>query len=1054
MLAALLAAAFLSQSLLPSGLIDELCSTEFMPHGHCYMWLPEILWLHVGSDALVAMSYFTIPICLVVLVRKKKGLKFRGAFWLFSLFILFCGLTHLLEIYSVWHGAYRLTGLVKLATGLASLTTAVYLVRMVPTLSKLPLRQEFQAVETRLSEQEVLFEAILSGGMEAFVTVEPIQIEEAVGYDFLLGDFNEIAAREMRSNGLEARGQSIGAVFSFADAVGLAEMLAGSLETGAAHHSEIAFDDENGAPRWISFKIVPAGSRLAVFFMDTTKDRLSEKQIQQDLEDRVSTILNQRDANEARAQAAMSAATHGILVVDGKGLIVQCNTQLLQFFGYEEVELIGRSVESLVPQSARSRHVGHMDHYQAHPSRRPMGETMQSLSGLRKDGTTFPVEIGLNPFETPEGKFVCASVLDISERLQAQADLEASELRLQQATNGGNVGIWHWSDVTRDEQFWSSKMYELIGYEPHEIESTFESFKNLLHPDDLKATLLAVKNSFGDGSVFERDYRLLTKNNGYRWFYAAGTLSRDKRTGKTLLVGSIQDIQRRKDHEAEIKEVNEILESKNKEMEEMTYAVSHDLKAPLISIQGLANLLLVGGYSLSDETRGILERVDKSAKHMQLMINDMLKMSRVGSSKEEFENVDTGQLAAEVREIFEGEIKSRQCEVRLAAELPSVWASKSLLRQALQNLVANALKYGCSNEDPSIEVYSRSGRDTLDIVVQDNGRGIPENSHSSVFKLFHRLDSNAEGSGIGLAIVSKIMANLDGTAFVEKHDGTGARFVLRFKSAKKPASGVAQPNSGDRADESRGSTLVPEKDMATLPTQLTEIDLNAHFKKFVYATAHDFNAPLVTIKGHLDFLKQYGSESLSPDCQELLSQSSRAASRMSQYLEALVKYAEVLLSKDRIGIAMVEVGDLLDEIVAAREGTGTIDKVSVHFSGMPRIGCLNEGLLRTLFECLLDNAVKFTVGVEAPEVRIEVRETDTHWAFSMQDNGPGMAESETLSAFAPFGRLGVQDVDRAGFGLATCKMIVEMHSGQIWIDPDYKKGVKIHFTMSKVASER
>ncbi len=113
-------------------LLSRFLDTSFMPHGHCYQWRPEILWLHALSDGAIALAYFTIPFFLIYIVRKRRDIAFPWVFVMFGAFILLCGTTHVLEIYSIWHGAYVMTGTVKAVTGIVSLGTAVSLVPLVP----------------------------------------------------------------------------------------------------------------------------------------------------------------------------------------------------------------------------------------------------------------------------------------------------------------------------------------------------------------------------------------------------------------------------------------------------------------------------------------------------------------------------------------------------------------------------------------------------------------------------------------------------------------------------------------------------------------------------------------------------------------------------------------------------------------------------------------------------------------------------------------------------------------------------------------------------------
>lgn len=118
--------------------LESIFKTDYMPHGHCYWWKPDILWLNVVSDSLIAMAYFSIPLVLYYFTKKRPELEFRGLFILFSLFILLCGITHVVSIFVIWNGAYGIHGLFKLATGIVSCITAYQLFKIVPHALELP----------------------------------------------------------------------------------------------------------------------------------------------------------------------------------------------------------------------------------------------------------------------------------------------------------------------------------------------------------------------------------------------------------------------------------------------------------------------------------------------------------------------------------------------------------------------------------------------------------------------------------------------------------------------------------------------------------------------------------------------------------------------------------------------------------------------------------------------------------------------------------------------------------------------------------------------------
>lgn len=144
---------------------ERLFDSDFMPHGHCYAWTPSILWLHVISDLVIAAAYYSIPIALYVVVRRRKDISFSWIITLFALFILACGTTHLFEVWNVWNGTYRLAGIVKAVTAVLSISTAYFLWRFMPILLNLPSIEQVQkfseglereVLERKLAEERVL----------------------------------------------------------------------------------------------------------------------------------------------------------------------------------------------------------------------------------------------------------------------------------------------------------------------------------------------------------------------------------------------------------------------------------------------------------------------------------------------------------------------------------------------------------------------------------------------------------------------------------------------------------------------------------------------------------------------------------------------------------------------------------------------------------------------------------------------------------------------------------------------------------------------------------
>jgi signal transduction histidine kinase len=151
---------------------QKLFDSDFMPHGHCYLMRPEIIWLHVISDALITVAYFSIPITLLYFIRKRRDVPFHWIFVMFGIFIFACGTTHLMEIWSVWHGTYRLSGVVKVVTAIASIGTAIMLVKLIPQALTLPTPEALQHSREQLRA--------LTGRLQSLRENERIQLSREI----------------------------------------------------------------------------------------------------------------------------------------------------------------------------------------------------------------------------------------------------------------------------------------------------------------------------------------------------------------------------------------------------------------------------------------------------------------------------------------------------------------------------------------------------------------------------------------------------------------------------------------------------------------------------------------------------------------------------------------------------------------------------------------------------------------------------------------------------------------------------------------------------------
>lgn len=369
---------------------------------------------------------------------------------------------------------------------------------------------------------------------------------------------------------------------------------------------------------------------------------------------------------------------------------------------------------------------------------------------------------------------------------KVETALRLSEERLQLAVEGAGVGIWDWPDVSTDQIWWADKTYELLGYTPGEIQPTISHFAEMLHPDDSARVIDSLRVLKPQSFARQSEYRLRTKSGEYRWFLSSSvaTLAPDESTAR--VIGAIQDVHERRATDELLRRANEGLRNKSEEMEQILYIVSHDLKSPLVTIHGFAHLLresALEGFRDEDPLPSI-DRIAKAAKHMGALIEDILQFSRIGRAPEETEDVDLAAVIDEQRLALADETRLANCDWEVRAPLPVLRANRTRLVQVMQNLIGNALKYGCDKERNRIVIgFEPAGPGRCQIYVQDFGPGIHPSNHGRVFALFQRLEKRKPGNGLGLAIVKRVMELYQGEARVESALGQGARFILEFPEA-------------------------------------------------------------------------------------------------------------------------------------------------------------------------------------------------------------------------------------------------------------------------------
>ncbi|WP_051313301.1 PAS domain-containing sensor histidine kinase [Sporocytophaga myxococcoides] len=369
-------------------------------------------------------------------------------------------------------------------------------------------------------------------------------------------------------------------------------------------------------------------------------------------------------------------------------------------------------------------------------------------------------------------------VQDITLKREAQAALKESEERYKMLTEEIPNIVWT-TLPNGNVTYFNQKYYDYTGT-TKEMNSDW-NWKNLVHPDDQERILKIWEEHLKTGKRYEAEYRLRRFDGAYLWHMARGISYKDK-TGKILYwLGILIDID-------EQKKLSEQLKRRNEDLDNFTYTVSHDLKAPVLNIEGLLGNLkdnMSEDCKKDKETKEILEMMNSSIEKFKSTLYDLIEITKAQkSSEEEFINNRMIEILEFTEGVLAAQIKNTDAKIISDfSEVPIIKFPVSSLRSIIYNLINNAIKYRSPDRKPVINITTkRLNQSYILLTIQDNGLGFDKNQVANVFSEFKRYHKDIEGSGVGLFIVKKIINNAGGKIELESEKGKGSSFKVYFKS--------------------------------------------------------------------------------------------------------------------------------------------------------------------------------------------------------------------------------------------------------------------------------
>ncbi|MBD2561264.1 MULTISPECIES: bifunctional diguanylate cyclase/phosphodiesterase [Nostoc] len=613
---------------------------QFIPHGHCYLWKTELVGLHIVSDSLIALAYYSIPITLLYFVRKRQDLPFNWIFLLFATFIVTCGTTHLMEIWTLWYPTYWLSGCLKAITAVVSLYTACELIPLIPKALALPSHAQLEAANRELEREISERQAALCDRKQA-----------------------ELALQE-REAMLRRIGDNLpnGAIYK------VIRQLDGSdrfdyISAGIERLTEVRAEDALKDPSLLYRQFIPEDALLFQAAVDESRQNLSVLDIQvriqmpsahlkwfhfrstpRQLQDGcvvwdglVVDVTNLKCAeetlrkSEALLEESQRVARLGNWEFDIASQKVSWSKQLFDLFNRDPALLEPNYQENL--QLYWAEDAGKLA--QATERAISTGESYKLI--LRASptyGSTIYIEgIGHAEFNA-DGKVIrlYGTAQDVTERLaalnerkQAEKELRRSETLLATAQKIAHLGSWEWY-LESQKQIWSDETFRILGLNSTQSAPTQAAFLQMLHPEDRPVLQRRLLKAIANKTPFNLEYRIIRPDGSLRYLESRAEVAYDTQ-GKTVrLYGAIQDITERKESELEITKSRDLLEAVFNESADALFLVDtetlltidcNNRAVELFAASSKAELIGIEGHTLqkeqftSDELTSIVEKINQ-----------------------------------------------------------------------------------------------------------------------------------------------------------------------------------------------------------------------------------------------------------------------------------------------------------------------------------------------------------------------------------------------------------------------------------------------------------
>lgn len=701
---------------------------------YCGRWTEFHGWLYIGSDVAIWAAYFVIPVFLIRFLKKKPNIPLPSVFWLFGAFILFCGLTHLMDAVIFWWPDYRLSALLRFITAVVSWVTVLALYRFFPVALALRTSKEFENELLEKKKSEAKFRGLLESAPDAIVLVDTggkIQLVNAQTENIFGFSRDEIIGKEVEffvperfrqkhvehRQGFHANPRTRG--------MGIGMPLFGKRKDNSEFPVEISLSP---------VELEDEGTIVLAAIRDITEHKKRENEIIKLNEELDKRVKERTEELEHSLQKEKTARSEALLNQYRLKLLSEASTVLTTSLDYTET--LKNLANLITPKIA----------------------DWCAIDEVKADGTV--------------------NRLVVTHADPQKVRLAYDLARKYPAAASARYGVNHVVSTCEPE------LYPTISDELIEAVAQNKEHLGLIKELGLKSAILMPIS--GRDKIYGVMTLVLAESGR---LFGKDDLSFIKELARrtALAIENAKLYKKSRDINAELEKRVEKrtmeLEAINKELEAFSYSVSHDLRAPLRSIDGFSNKILKDYIDLLDDTgKDYFMRVKNASNRMGTLIDDLLKLSKLSRVELLMETTNLSDIAESIAMELKSTNMERKVDFLIRKEMIAT-VDRNLMQIALQNLLGNAWKYSKNQPHAKIEFGTMEKDKQTVYFMRDNGVGFDMKYVDKLFGAFQRLHSvlDYEGTGIGLATVSRIIHRHRGTIWAEAEVNKGATFFFTLK---------------------------------------------------------------------------------------------------------------------------------------------------------------------------------------------------------------------------------------------------------------------------------